>query len=132
MKKFLDVIRGAEEPPVPVTCGRCPVSMVCVGSEGHDTGFHRFPCCGAVGYAEDIKDTVLLVIDCQQNTFYANKLTQKIKKCPMCSGEIVEAALRGFADDHYYVPTVHAKHGVSARVALWRRALHRLSEKDKT
>lgn len=130
MVKFLNALK----PDValePVNCGGCPASFTCLADSSDNPGNgYRFNCCGAVGVdvpdpqaPDDDTRTMLAVLDCQRNSFYQNRTAAKVKACPLCTGEIIEAALRGHADDHYYVPTVHAKKPLADRLKLWHRVL---------
>jgi len=106
-----------------VHCGTCPVSIQCISADGGN-GW-KFSCCGsaAIDVFSDEGVGVLLILDCEDNRFKPRELAEEMHTCPLCSGDIVKGHLLGMSDHHRYVPTVHAKHGTSIRLAQWRKVL---------
>jgi len=97
-----------------VDCGTCPVSIQCAAGEGGN-GW-KFDCCGATAVHVD---GLLLVMDCANNQFNKTEKTRGLK-CPLCGSDVMESYARGIADDHRWVPTVHAKVPIKTRLDAWR------------
>jgi hypothetical protein len=101
-----------------VDCGTCPVSIQCLASDGGN-GW-RYDCCGAVGI--EVSE-VLLIMDCEKNTFVQRERASDMKQCPLCSGDLVKGHVLGMSDHHRYLPTVHAKVPIKTRLALFHKTL---------
>ena len=105
-----------------VDCGTCPVSIQCLAGDGGN-GW-RFDCCGATGVqVADGDGQLLLVMDCADNAFKARMHDKDLGVCPLCSGDLLKAHVLGMTDHHRYVPTAHAKHSTSVRIAQIRKKL---------
>jgi hypothetical protein len=107
-----------------VNCGTCPVSMACVVSEGGN-GW-RFRCCGSTGVEVQ---GLLFVMDCNNNQFEVNKDVMRANVCPLCTGDIIESAVRGNAERYRYVRTVHAVVPLKTRLDVWRARLPKAQAK---
>lgn len=134
-KRFLDVVRDPVETTeaARVDCPTCPVNMACiVGQDG--TGW-TFNCCRSTGV---VVEGEVVVIDCAKHNFAQNERAKAYKKCPLCSGdvmEVVERARRAGTAPTVYLPTVHAKVSIAERQVRWQasheRALRRLADEDE-
>ena len=102
-----------------VDCGTCPVSIQCVLSDG-GTGW-RYDCCGSA--AVEVPGPILLILDCQKNTFRQSERAEDMPRCPLCDGDLVKSHVLGMSGGHHYVPTVHAKHPPRVRLALFKKTL---------
>lgn len=103
-----------------VDCGTCPVSIQCALSAGSN-GW-RYACCGAT--AIEVPGSLLLILDCQKNTFREECDTEALQACcPLCQGDLVRSHVNGMSDRHRYVPTVHAKLPPRIRLALFKKML---------
>jgi hypothetical protein len=89
-----------------VDCGTCPVSMACAVGEGGN-GW-RFPCCGATSVALDEDANENLIVDCGNNGF-DKRYAAATLKCPLCSGDMTDAILRGNSGKYRYLRTVHSQ-----------------------
>ncbi len=110
----------AEVEKTRVTCGSCPVNMACILGQGGN-GW-KFDCCGMTGFQMD--DNVTVAIDCANNGFEQNADAKTWKKCPLCSGGIMEVVERARADGgrrSMYLLTEHAKVPLVERLELWKR-----------
>lgn len=102
-----------------VDCGTCPVSIQCVLSEGGN-GW-RYDCCGSA--AVEVPGSLLLILDCQKNTFRQQERAEDMPSCPLCDGDLVRSHVLGMSDHHRYIPTVHAKAPPRVRLALFKKTL---------
>ena len=124
--KILDVLKLTERKldSNTVDCGTCPVSLACAASQG-GTGW-RFPCCGAAA-VETLVDRqhLVLVLDCANNAFENTRSDAEYSKskCPLCTGDLIEWAVRGNTETYRYVRTVHAHVPLKTRLDLWRERL---------
>jgi hypothetical protein len=125
--RFLDVVQQSERKLKEhvVDCGTCPVSMACAISQG-GTGW-RFQCCGSTSVS--IPGNTLYIMDCGNNQFEVNKDEFHRKVCPLCTGDIIESAVRGNTECYRYVPTVHAKVPLKTRLDVWRDRLPKAQQR---
>jgi hypothetical protein len=127
--KFIDLVES-KKLPTPVDCGNCPVNMACALGQGGNG--YTFDCCHATGFQTEVDGrTVMYLIDCQRHAFEQNRFAKMCKLCPLCSGDIVEVAMRDISQSNVYLPTVHAKVPVADRVRLWRDKLPQVRERLK-
>lgn len=118
MRSILQVVRTPlEESPEPVTCGTCPISLSCAANVG-GTGW-TFDCCGSTGVV--MADDEVAIVDCARHGFPKNSFVRRFTKCTLCSGDVVNLAVRAEAvgRETRYLPTVHARVSLSDRRALW-------------
>jgi hypothetical protein len=109
-----------------VTCGTCPVFILCENGEG-GTGY-VCEVCGATGIdiektpeAEMPKD--LLVVDCGQHKFNRKPAGENLTLCSLCSGGQMDLEVQ-FPDSRFhYLTTVYAKVPVKERQKKLREAL---------
>lgn len=125
--KFTDIIK-AKKLPEPVDCGSCPVNMACAVGQGGNG--YVFDCCRAAGFeTTENGKRVIYVIDCQNHAFEQTPLAKECTLCPLCSGGIMEVALRDVHQSNRYLPTVHAKVPVAERVKLFRKSVEEAKER---
>lgn len=118
--KILDLLDLTEKKIGAVDCGSCPVTMSCAISQGGN-GW-RFSCCGST--AVEVGGGKLLVMDCGNNHFELKRDEPILQtKCPLCSGDMIEWALRGNAEHYRYVRTVHSQVPLKTRLDTWRAHL---------
>lgn len=98
-----------------VNCGTCPVTMACAVGQG-GTGY-EFECCRSTGVVD--AEGRMLAIDCTRHQFETRRV---LPLCPLCSGSIVDGALRE-VQHAFWVPTIYAKVPVGQRIEAWRRRL---------
>lgn len=106
-----------------VDCGSCPVSLQCLSDHGGN-GW-TFDCCGATGVPVATLDEgeVVLLLDCGAHRFGHRAIADDLTRCPFCDSDLVTAHVLGMTPSHRYVPTVHAKVDLRARLAAWRAAI---------
>lgn len=123
-----EFLQSIDDPPAPVTCGACPVSMWCAAEKG-GTGW-TYDCCGSTSFDQTIGEPwrSILVIDCGRQRLGQAPAAKDCRSCPLCSGDIVAFAVE-LEDDpsttYEYLPTVHARVPLADRLSLWRPLLAR-------
>jgi hypothetical protein len=118
----IDVVTMKLQTIEPVDCGTCPVTVACAIEEG-GAGW-LYACCGSIGVYSDIEGVqTMLMVDCGVHKFARNEASDKLPKCPLCSGKAIEIALRHVGTPAVWVPTVHARVPAETRVKVMRDAL---------
>jgi len=112
--KILALLDLPEKKISAVDCGSCPVTMACAISQGGN-GW-RFNCCGST--AVEVGGGKLLILDCGNNQFEQNREAPAMR-CPLCTSDLIEWALRGNAENYRYVRTVHSQVPLKTRLDAW-------------
>lgn len=104
-----------------VDCGNCPVNIACAAERG-GTGI-RYDCCGATGVDIGNDPSVnLLIVDCMRNRF-EDVHRPLSNTCPLCTGKVIDAAVRTFHDHTRYLRTIHGAVPMQTRLDVWKRTL---------
>lgn len=102
-----------------VDCGTCPVNMLCENSEG-GTGYVCEECNATAVFVQELQPgerlpSDVLLLDCGEHKFKKRENTDRITKCAICSGAIMEKEVLNEGVKHHYIYTTHAKLTVGQR-----------------
>lgn len=108
-----------------VDCSSCPVNLLCSEGEG-GTGY-VCKTCGNTGvwidepsYGKEIPKDIL-ILDCAKHKFNAPE-KNRMTKCAICSGGIMQLEVLNHGARNHVVFTVHAKVSVAERQKTLREA----------